>query len=297
MRLLKLAAALAPLLIAASPVMAQTPDLGAQIATMVQPTNAARTEVVAGLLRSAGFEPSIETFAGGGRGEPMEGRNVVASFGPATGPEILLVAHYDAVVLQDGTLSQGIVDNAGSVVAMVEAARVLKDKPLRHRIRILFTDQEELGLVGAQKWLEAHGKEGLAAVINSDVAAYGDTMMYGLNNGAQSAGVVRSLRMTCADQALQCVGYPMYPPSDDRVFSAAGVPTVSVGFQDEIGAHQMWLLVNTPDHGGFTPETMPKVFRVIHSPGDRLEEADPAALARIAEVYAALVQQVDRDLP
>ena len=119
MRLLKLAAALAPLLIAASPVAAQTPDLGAQIAALVQPTNAARTEVVAGLLRAAGFEPSIETFAGGGRGEPMEGRNVVASFGPETGREILLVAHYDAVVLQDGTLSrpQGSLDIRAWTVA------------------------------------------------------------------------------------------------------------------------------------------------------------------------------------
>ncbi|RZJ94325.1 MAG: Zn-dependent exopeptidase M28 [Brevundimonas sp.] len=297
MRLFHIAAALAPLLIAAQPASAQDPDLRAQVAALVQPTNAARTEAVMAQLRAAGFAPAIETFAGGGRGEPMEGRNVVAAFGPETGPEILLVAHYDAVVLQDGTLSQGVVDNGGSVVAMIEAAKRLKDRPLRHRIRILFTDQEELGLVGAKAWLAAHGKDGLAAVINSDVAAYGDTMMYGLNNGDQSAGVVRSLRLTCAAQALQCVGYPMYPPSDDRVFSAAGVPTVSVGFQDEIGAHQMWLLVNTPDHGGFTPETMPKVFRVIHSPGDRLEEADPAALARMGEVYAALVEQVDRDLP
>lgn len=176
-------AAVAALLVVASPVAAQDIDLRAQVAAFVQPSNAARTDVVVAQLRAAGFEPTVETFVGGNRqtGE-TDGRNVVVTLGE--GPrEILLTAHYDAVKLRDGTLSQGVVDNAASVVAVIEAAKILRGKALNHRIRIILLDQEELGLIGARKWIETHGLADVAAVVNADVAGYGDAMMYGQNNG------------------------------------------------------------------------------------------------------------------
>lgn len=215
-------AAVAALLAMSSPVLAQDLDLRAQVAAFVQPSNEARTAVVVAQLRAAGFEPTVETFTGGNRqtGE-MEGRNVVVTIGD--GPrEILLTAHYDAVKLRDGTMSHGVVDNAASVVGVIEAAKILRARALNHRIRIILFDQEELGLIGARKWIEAHGLTNVAAVVNSDVAGYGDTMMYGQNNGPQSAFVTRAVQELCAERAMQCVGYPVYPPSDDRAFSAAG---------------------------------------------------------------------------
>jgi autotransporter-associated beta strand protein len=179
-------------------------------------------------LRAAGFNPTVETFEGGGRAGPMQGSNVVVTIGDGA-KEILLTAHYDAVKLRDGTMSQGVVDNAGSVVALIEAAKILRDKPLTHRVRVIFFDQEELGLIGARKWIEAHGIANVAAVVNSDVAAYGDTLMYGQNNGARSAGVTRAVREVCAERAMHCVGFPVYPPSDDRAFSGAGLLTIESG--------------------------------------------------------------------
>ncbi|MGZ9114799.1 MAG: M28 family metallopeptidase, partial [Brevundimonas sp.] len=253
-------AAAAALLAVCTPVAAQDLDLRAQVAAYIQPTNAARTDVVVAQLRAAGFDPVVETFVGGNRqtGE-MEGRNVVVTLGDGS-REILLTAHYDAVKLRDGTMSHGVVDNAASVVGVIEAAKILRGKALNHRIRIILFDQEELGLIGASKWIEAHGLANVAAVVNSDVAGYGDTLMYGLNNGPQSAGLVRAVREVCAERALSCVGYPVYPPSDDRAFSGAGlgggpapsdvVPTVSLGFQDHVGAHQMWLAFNGGETNG-----------------------------------------------
>ena len=290
------AAAAAALLAAASPVLAQDLDLRAQVAAFVQPTNAARTDVVVAQLRAAGFEPTIETFAGGNRqtGE-MEGRNVVVTIGD--GPrEILLTAHYDAVKLRDGTMSHGVVDNAASVVGVIEAAKILRGKALNHRIRIILFDQEELGLIGARKWIETHGLADVAAVVNSDVAGYGDTMMYGQNNGAQSAFVTRAVQAVCAERALQCVGYPEYPPSDDRAFSAAGAPVVSLGFQDQIGAHQMWLAFNGGQTNGLAEGFVPQVFRLIHSAEDTMEQVDPATVALAGATYAAVVERLDAQL-
>lgn len=266
----------------------------ADVASFIRPDEAGRTEAAMALVRQAGFEPMVETFEGGGKGAPRPGRNVTFSFGSGA-REILLVAHYDAVRLQDGSLVAGVVDNAASAVAIVNAAKALRDSKLSHRVRVLLTDQEELGLLGAKAWIAKHGVADLAAVINSDVAAYGETMMYGLNNGPQSAFVVRAVRELCADRAMDCEGFALYPPSDDRAFSAAGAPVVSLGFQDAAGARQMWLMMNTRDTG-FAEGYLPKVFTTIHTSGDTLAALEPATVARAADVYADLVRRLDRFL-
>ena len=301
-------AAAAALLAVAAPAAAPVDDLRARVAAFVQPTNEARARVVVEQVRAAGFDPVVETFAGGNRqtGE-MEGRNVVFTLGEGE-REILLTAHYDAVRLRDGSMSQGVVDNAASVVGVIEAAKRLRDADLDHRVRVILFDQEELGLIGARKWIEAHGLANVAAIVNSDVAAYGDTMMYGLNNGAQSAGVVRAVREVCAERAMHCVGFPVYPPSDDRAFSGAGlteageagatdrVPTVSLGFQDHVGAHQMWLAFNGGEANGLAEGFVPQVFRLIHSADDAIERVDPATVSLAAETYAAVVAKLDDQL-
>lgn len=288
--------AVAAILASAPAVAQEAVDLRAQVAAYVLPTNAARTQMVVDQLTAAGFAPTVETFQGGtARTGVMEGRNVVVTIGD--GPrEILLVAHYDAVVLRDGSLSHGVVDNAASVVALIEAAKTLKTKSLTHRVRVILLDQEELGLIGARKWIEAHGLANVAAVVNSDVAGYGDTMMYGQNNGAQSAGITRAVRQLCAERAMACVGYPEYPPSDDRAFSAAGAPVVSLGFQDHVGAHQMWLAFNGGETNGLAEGFVPQVFRLIHSNEDTIDKLDPETVRMAGEVYAALVEKLDADL-
>ncbi|MGH7018967.1 MAG: M20/M25/M40 family metallo-hydrolase [Brevundimonas sp.] len=291
-----LASAIAAAALLSTPAAAQDAEaLKAQVGAFVQPSNTERMNVLVAQLRAAGFNPTVETFEGGGRGAPMQGSNVVVTLGDGA-KEILLTAHYDAVKLRDGTMSQGVIDNAGSVVALIEAAKILRDKPLSHRVRVIFFDQEELGLIGAKKWIEAHGIANVAAVVNSDVAAYGDTMMFGQNNGAQSAFVTRAVQELCAERALQCVGFPEYPPSDDRAFSAAGAPVVSLGFQDQVGAHQMWLAFNGGKDNGLAEGFVPQVFRVIHSRDDAVEAVEGATIALAGATYAALIQKLDAQL-
>lgn len=294
-------AVIAALLCAVAPAAAQTAEdptgLRVKVAAFVQPTNEARTQVVVDLVRAAGFEPEIETFEGGNdRTGPMTGRNVTFTVeGTDTDltSEILLTAHYDAVKLRDGSLSHGVVDNAASVVAAIRAAELLRAQHLGHTVRVILLDQEELGLIGARKWIEAHGLTNVRAVVNSDVAGYGDTLMYGQNNGDQSAFVTRAVREVCAERAMPCVGFPVYPPSDDRAFSAAGAPVVSLGFQDHVGAHQMWLAFNGGETNGLAEGFVPQVFRLIHSNEDTMERLDPATVELAGAVYAELIRKLD----
>ena len=127
-------------LMAAGPALAQEtppelrerPDIAAGAAQFVKPTNAERTEVLVGFLTRLGFTPDIQTFEGGNdRTGPMEGANVVVTVGEGE-RDIVLTAHYDAVKLRDGTLSQGVVDNVGSVMAMMEAAKTLEMGPVSY---------------------------------------------------------------------------------------------------------------------------------------------------------------------
>ena len=281
------------LLALATPALAQ--DEAALLDTVAayeQPTNAERLAVLTGQLDAAGLDYEIQTFEGGARGQPMTGSNVVVTLGEGE-RDLLLTAHYDAVVLQSGELADGLVDNAASTVALIEAAKVLRDRDLNHRVQIIFFDQEELGLIGASRWIEANGTDHVAAVVNSDVAAFGDALMYGENNGERSAFVLTALREECADRALTCVGFPVYPPSDDRAFIAAEVPVVSIGFQNRVGAHQMWLAFNGGENPGLAQGFVPEVFQLIHSEGDVIEAVDPATVALAAEVYADLITRLD----
>ena len=281
------------LLALATPAMAQDEAaLLDAVAAYEQPTNAERLAVLTGQLDAAGLDYEIQTFEGGARGQPMTGSNVVVTLGEGE-RDLLLTAHYDAVVLQSGELADGLVDNAASTVALIEAAKVLRDRDLNHRVQIIFFDQEELGLIGASRWIEANGTDHVAAVVNSDVAAFGDALMYGENNGERSAFVLTALREECADRALTCVGFPVYPPSDDRAFIAAEVPVVSIGFQNRVGAHQMWLAFNGGENPGLAQGFVPEVFQLIHSEGDVIEAVDPATVALAAEVYADLITRLD----
>jgi len=286
-------------LFTAVPAAAQ--DQGAALqsaaAAFVKPTNAERMAVIVDQLTAAGLPHEIQIFEGGNpRTGPMAGSNVVVTLGD--GPkDIVLTAHYDAVKLRDGSMSQGIVDNAGSVLAMIEAMKALKGQTTGHRLIFVLTDQEELGLIGAKAWLESHDKSRIHAVINADVAAYGSTVMYGENNGAQSGFVLTALRGQCAEQAVNCLAFPVYPPSDDRVFSAAGVPVVSLGTQDAIGAHQMWLAFNGGEDNGLKEGFVPPVFQRIHSTEDKLSYLNGEDVARFGRFIADLTLRLDRTAP
>ncbi|MFN4295466.1 MAG: M28 family metallopeptidase [Brevundimonas sp.] len=280
------------LLTLATPALAQDETaLREAVAAYAQPSNAERLAVLTGQLEAAGLNYEIQTFEGGGR-EPMTGSNVVVTLGEG-GRDLLLTAHYDSVVLPSGELADGLVDNAASTVALIEAARVLSSRDLNHRVQVIFFDQEELGLIGAQRWIAANGTDRVTAVVNSDVAAFGDTLMYGENNGERSAFVLAALREECTLRAMTCVGFPVYPPSDDRAFVAAEVPVVSIGFQNRIGAHQMWLAFNGGRDNGLAEGFVPEVFQLIHSEGDVLEAVDPATVALAADVYVDLITRLD----
>jgi len=275
------------------PTPSATPQqLLTHVAAFAQSTHDARFETLKSQLNAAGLAYNVEEFPGR-RATP--GRNVIVRTGPSSGKQILLTAHYDALEMQGGKLVDGVVDNAGSVVAMIEATRRVNGRT-KHGVTLFLTDQEELGLLGARAFITAHGVDNLAAVINADINANGDTLMHGLNNGAQSAFITKAVRELCAELRRSCLDFPEYPPSDDRAFSAAGAPTVSLGHQPKAEAEKLRAFMLNPPTSAPDPATIPEVLALIHTPNDKIDRVEPATLALAADFFTTLVLKLDSRL-
>jgi Zn-dependent M28 family amino/carboxypeptidase len=67
---------------------------------------------------------------------------------------LLLVAHYDHLGEGPGGILPGADDNASGVATLLEFARLAADAP---GWRLLLTDGEELGLLGARAYLREYG--------------------------------------------------------------------------------------------------------------------------------------------
>ncbi|MFL6196597.1 MAG: M28 family metallopeptidase [Thermoanaerobaculia bacterium] len=267
----------------------------ADLARLQRDSNAERLAELRGILDARKVPYEVQAFDSKAIGGPGEGRNVVVTLG--SGPrEIVVGAHYDAVKLKDGTLSRGMVDNGAGVMALVRLAEELRGRTLRHRVRLAFFDQEEICLCGSKSFVAAARPAEIAAAVNVDIAAYGDTVVFGGGRGEGSAAVFRALQRVCAERRLSCLEFPAFPTGDDRSFEAAGVPNVSVASLPAAEAHQLWLLLNGGAESGLEKGFAPKILKAIHTHEDTLDQVDPATLERFPGVLLDLVLELDAAL-
>ncbi len=88
---------------------------------------------------------------------------------------IVLSAHYDHLGTKGNDVYNGADDNASGTAALLHYANLLKHKPLSHSVIFLFTDGEEVDLLGAKAFI-LEQKKLLASIklnINLDMIAGG----------------------------------------------------------------------------------------------------------------------------
>jgi Zn-dependent M28 family amino/carboxypeptidase len=259
-------------------------------------TNEARFDALTAMLRGRGLTFTVETFSIDkpiGREPRTEGRNVVVTLGD--GPqEVVIGAHYDAARLADGALSRGAVDNAASSVILTRVAEALRSEKLPVRIRIVWFDMEELGLIGSARYVKEHAADRIRAMLNFDINAYGDTIVFGPDGRPENAAVRRALVQTCAAEDVPCVGFAQMPPGDDRSFVKAGVPAVSVGVIPAVDVHQLWLMMNAGPNAGLAQGVVPPIMRTIHTVEDREDKLSEATMERMMRFALSLVRTVAR---
>ena len=228
-----------------------------------------------------------------GREPRTQGRNVIVTLG-AGAEDLVIGAHYDAARLADGTLSQGAVDNAASSVMLVRLAEALRGSQLPYRVRIVWFDMEELGLIGSARYLQQHASDRIAAMLNFDVNGYGDTVLFGPSQRTENSRVRRALVETCAAVEIPCVAYPQMPPGDDRSFVKAGIPTVSIAALPALEAHQLWLMMNGGARSGLAEGSVPAILQTIHTAADTPDKLDETTMTTMLKFAAALVRNVAR---
>jgi hypothetical protein len=118
-------------------------------------------------LREYGYEPVVDSFS-------QTGANVLAELRGTTYPnrQVIICAHYDSQPNQ--AVAPGADDNASGCAAVMEAARLFKDREFPLTVLFAFWDEEEQGLVGSRDYADRANERGdsIVAVYNIDMIGW-----------------------------------------------------------------------------------------------------------------------------
>jgi len=184
-------------------------------------------------LRSSGFTPEVQEALGcsAGGGSCARVSNVLARLpGREPGKSVLLLAHYDSV-----PAGPGVSDDLAGVAAILEAARVLKaGPPPRHGVLFLLDEGEEMGLLGAQAFLEhSPAMAEVGAVVNLEArGTAGPSLLF--ETSGPDAWMVGDFAARAAHPFTNSV-FPtvyQYLPNDTdlTVFKRRGMPGLNFAY-------------------------------------------------------------------
>ncbi len=126
-------------------------------------TNDKAADFIKGKFESYGLQAFDQSFS--------NGRNVYAIQTGSTYPDqfYIICAHYDD--MPSSGLAPGADDNGSGTVAVIEAARILKDYEFKYSIIYAVWDAEELGMLGSA-YYAANTTQNILGVINMDMIAW-----------------------------------------------------------------------------------------------------------------------------
>lgn len=233
--------------------------------------NAARRRYIIEQLAACGVQAEVQAADAVvsllGRTVAAHVHNVVARIpGREPGPAVLLSAHYDAV-----PNSPGAADDAAGVATLLETTRALRALPqLRRDVVLLFSDGEELGLLGAEAFVSEHPlARKLGWALNFEArGSRGASAMYetSLPNAGLVAHFARSVPRPVGNSLISSLSRVLPNDTDFTVFRRAGIPGFAFAFAD-----------------GFVD---------YHRETDSLERLDPRSLAHHLSHALALTREL-----
>jgi hypothetical protein len=162
------------------------------------------------------------------------------------------------------------------------------------RVHVVWFDMEELGLVGSARYVAEHQKAPVRAMLNFDINAYGDTVLFGPPAGGSNSTLEAMFSETCAAEKIDCVQFASMPPGDDRSFGRARIPTLSIATLPAAEAGQLRQLLEAAPGASRAP---PAVLRIIHTPEDVIEKVDGASIARMHRLILAVLRRMSASTP
>ncbi len=228
-------------------------------------------------LEGLGLETELQATTAIGTLYPVTGlvENVLGRLdGAASTGAILLVAHYDSV-----PSGPGAADDGAAVVAVLETLRALRaGPPLANDVFVLFSDAEEVGLLGAEAFAAEHPwLDEVALVVNLEArGTSGPSVLVQTSPGNREL-IETFARVDPYPNAgsLAAALYDLLPNDTDySVFARLGLPGFNFAF-----------IRDASDY---------------HTVRDALDRLDPASLQHHGEHLVALTRaygQADLGLP
>ena len=196
-------------------------------------------------------------------------RNVLAVMGPPAGRALLLNAHYDSSPVGPGAADAGI-----GVATLLELASLMKDRPLKRPVILLFNEGEELGLVGARAFLGDPVSRNVDSLINLEARGVeGPVNMFETSrpNGAAIDVFASAVDRPVANSLSTDVYRLMPNYTDVNTFAERG-----------------WLTLNLAPIGNETR---------YHSAGDDITALSAATLQHMGDQTLAMAVQLANDAP
>jgi Peptidase family M28 len=251
-------------------------------------SNAEREAAVASYLEARGVPFARHPFESG----EGSGENFTVDLGSGR-RVLLLIAHHDAV-----PGSPGANDNAAAVgILLTLLERLATSVPPGLRVRLLFTAAEERGYLGARKYARGANLAELAGVLSLELCGIGDTLaIWDAVDQTPFLSRVRSAFEGMGfrrDESYHIAGRIPLFGSDHRAFAPAGVPAYALTVVPAAQAEALRQFIFNPARSAFRfLVKRPAPFDTYHTPRDRGNTLEPAAMALTLRALEAVVAEV-----
>lgn len=190
-------------------------------------------------LAGLGAQPEVQnTSTVDGRGIPYRGGNIYNVLGRLRGTDnsraLMLSGHYDSV-----STGPGASDDGSGVAAILETVRALKSgPPLKNDVIVLFTDAEEVGLLGAQAFMNEHPwAKDVGLVLNFEARGNsGAATMFETSNG--NGWLIGEFAKAAPYPLANSLSYEIYKilPNDTdlTVFKRDGMAAMNFAFLEGV---------------------------------------------------------------
>ena len=199
---------------------------------------------------------------------------------------IVLSAHYDHLGKRGRKVYNGADDNASGVAALLVYAKEIAEMPLKHSVIFLFTDGEEVDLLGAKAFVKKKEAILKQIVININV-----DMIAGNRRTKKLHYIHKRL-----DKIFDAENYARF-----KAFSSSTFPiTMKYGFKSTVASGMKrinWM--NASDHSAFYHKKIPVVYfgvgthKNYHTPNDTFERANLNFFYQASQVILKYIEFID----
>lgn len=183
---------------------------------------------------------------------PRRGVNVLGVVPGTSSPDrwIVVTAHYDHLGVRNGTVYNGADDNASGVAGLLALAEYFAHERPAHSMMFVALDAEEMGLLGAEAFVEAPPipLEDIALNVNLDMVgrnAAGELYVAGTSHYPALAPIVERVAADAPVRLIAGHDTPSARPSDDwtgasdhGAFHSKGIPFLYFGVEDHPDYHR-----------------------------------------------------------